>query len=310
VSRLTIADQGMPAGTFYVPYSAEAKVVLDKDAASLGVKAVNANQKPAALLPITAARIALWDNYGGSMASGWTRWLMEQYHFNYKVVYPQEFDAGDLKSKYDVIIFVGGAFPGVAGGRGGGAAGFGRQDTPPAEFSTWTGRVTAEKTLPKLKEFLEAGGNIVTVGTSANLAYLLKLPVHNALVDHVDGKEVPYSGDKFYVPGAVLRVSLDITQPATWGMGTEADVLYDNSPAFKLDADAASKGVKPLMWFNTDKPLRSGWAFGQKYLKDDVTAFSATIGKGNLYVFGPEITFRGQAHGTFKLLFNELYGVK
>jgi hypothetical protein len=26
-----------------------------------------------------------------------------------------------------------------------------------------------------------------------------------------------------------------------------------------------------------------------------------------LYAFGPEITFRGQAHGTFKMLFNGLY---
>ncbi|MEJ0056151.1 MAG: hypothetical protein WDN75_11080 [Bacteroidota bacterium] len=31
------------------------------------------------------------------------------------------------------------------------------------------------------------------------------------------------------------------------------------------------------------------------------------MGKGKLYAFGPEITFRGQAQGTFKLLFNELY---
>ncbi|OCX51846.1 peptidase [Mucilaginibacter sp. PPCGB 2223] len=316
ISRLTAADQGMPAGTFYVAYSDKAKAVLAQDAAAFGVKAIAAAQKPAGLLPLSAARIALWDTYGGSMPSGWVRWLMEQYHFSYKLVYPQELDAGDLKSKYDVIVFVGGAIPGVENGRrgggfggggAGGAGGFGRQGDIPAEFSTWTGRITADKTIPKLKEFLEAGGSIITIGSSANLVYQLNLPVHNALVDKVDGKEVPFSGDKFYVPGAVLRVSVDNTQSATWGMNTEADVLYDNSPAFKLDADAALKGIKPLMWFSTDKPLRSGWAFGQKYLKDDVTAFWATIGKGNLYVFGPEITFRGQAHGTFKLLFNELY---
>jgi hypothetical protein len=295
-------------GDFYVPYSAKAKVVLDKAATSLGVKAM-ASAKPKGLTAIAPAHIALWDNYGGSIPSGWTRWLMEQYHFPFKVVYPQEFDAGDLKTKYDAIIFVGGAIPGVAGGRGfgGGGGGFGPQGTIPSEFSTWTGRITAEKTIPQLKAFLEAGGTIITVGSSANLAYQLKLPVHNALVDNIGGREVSYPGDKFYIPGSVLRVSVDNKQPATWGMDAEADVLYDSSPAFKLDADAADKGVKPLMWFNTDKPLRSGWAFGQKYLKNNVEAFQASVGKGNLYVFGPEITFRGQSHGTFKLLFNELY---
>jgi hypothetical protein len=292
-------------GDFYVPYTAGAKAVLDKDAAAWGVKAT-ASAKPKAVTPIKASRIALWDNYGGSMASGWTRWMFEQYHFPFTVVYPQEFDAGELKSKYDVIVFVGGAIPGVGGrgGRGGGGFGGFGQETVPAEFSKWTGRITPEKTIPQLKAFLEAGGNIVTIGSSANLAYQLNLPVKNAIVD-ASGQPLP--GDKYYIPGAVLRVAVDNTQPAMYGMEKEADVLFDNSPAFKLDADATSKGVKPLMWFANDKPLRSGWAFGQKYLKDDVTAFQATVGKGNLYVFGPEINFRAQSHGTFKLLFNELY---
>lgn len=290
-------------GDFYVPNSPKSKPVLDKAAKQWGVKATISG-KPKNTAPFKAARIALWDTYGGSMQSGWTRWLFEQYHFPFKVVYPQEFDAGNLKSKYDIIVFVGGAIPPAGSSVRRGAYSGPGQDNVPEEFKKMTGRVTADKTIPQLKAFLEAGGNIVTVGSSANLAYHLNLPVHNALVD--DGGQ-PLSGDKFYVPGAVLHVSLDNTQPANWGMNSEADVIYDNSPAFKLDADAVSKGVKPLIWFATDKPLRSGWAFGQKYLKDGVEAFSAQVGKGNLYVFGPEITFRGQSHGTFKLLFNQMY---
>jgi hypothetical protein len=42
-------------------------------------------------------------------------------------------------------------------------------------------------------------------------------------------------------------------------------------------------------------------------LKDGVAAFVANVGRGKLYAFGPEITFRGQTQGTFKLLFNQLY---
>src|SRR2546428_13746915 len=70
-------------------------------------------------------RIGLWDQYGGSMPSGWTRWLFEQYEFPFDVVYPQALDAGDLKSKFDVLVFTDGAIRrGNAGGRGGGGAGF------------------------------------------------------------------------------------------------------------------------------------------------------------------------------------------
>lgn len=70
------------------------------------------------------------------------------------------------------------------------------------------------------------------------------------------------------------------------------------------------KRVHARAWFTTDKPLRSRWAWGQSYLKDGVAAFEAPVGKDILYAFGPEITFRAQPHGTFKLLFNGLYGMK
>jgi len=108
----------------------------------------------------------------------------------------------------------------------------------------------------------------------------------------------------------VLQVAVDSTQTAAWGMPSLSDINFDNSPVFKLDAGAAEKGIKPIAWFATDKPLRSGWAWGQACLKDGVAAFVAPVGSGKLYAFGPEITFRGQSHGTFKLLFNELYGMK
>jgi hypothetical protein len=39
-----------------------------------------------------------------------------------------------------------------------------------------------------------------------------------------------------------------------------------------------------------------------------VSAAEATVGKGTLYLFAPEITFRGQPYGTFKWLFNGIYG--
>jgi hypothetical protein len=42
-------------------------------------------------------------------------------------------------------------------------------------------------------------------------------------------------------------------------------------------------------------------------LRSGVVALDASIGKGKLYAFSPEITFRAQPHGTFKFLFNGIY---
>ena len=120
-------------------------------------------------------------------------------------------------------------------------------------------------------------------------------------------KEKSLTGDKYYIPGSVLEMEVDTAAPINFGMGQKADIMFSNSPVFRLAPEAASAGVKPLAWFGTTPPLRSGWAWGQNYLKHGVTAFEAQVGKGKLYAFGPEITFRGQAHGTFKMLFNGLY---
>lgn len=183
-----------------------------------------------------------------------------------------------------------------------------KEDEIPQEYRNQLGRLTAAKSVPELKKFLEAGGTIVTIGSSTSLAYHLGLPVKNALVEMVSGKLQPLPGEKYFIPGSIMRVKVDPTNPAGWGMSTEADVFFNASPVFKLASDAVAKGdLAPIAWFDSDKTLRSGWAWGQEYLQDGVAAFSAKVGSGKLYAFGPEIVFRGQTQGTYKFLFNLLY---
>ena len=296
-------------GSFYVPASAKAKSILDKAEHGFGMR-ITAAQKPANAIKISPSRIALWDTYGGSMDSGWIRFIMEQYHFDATVIYPSDIDAGKLKEKYDVIVFVDGSIPAYsatpAPNRGGVVA------TPaeniPSEYRNRLGRITQDKSIPQLKAFLEAGGEIVAIGTATNLAAHLNLPVRNALVEIVNSVERRLPAEKFYVPGSVLSVAVDTKQPASWGLESATDVYFDNSPVFKLSADAVSSGkVKPLAWFPNATPLRSGWAWGQSYLQDGIAAFEANYGKGKFYAFGPEITFRAQTHGTFRWMFNQLY---
>ncbi|WP_080057689.1 M14 family metallopeptidase [Spirosoma aerolatum] len=316
VYRLPNGTGGKPtveAGTFFVPASAKAKSIIDKSAKELNLNVTGVSKKPtASMIKVSPMRIALWDTYGGSMPSGWIRWMMEQYHFPMKVVYPQDIDAGDLRKKFDVIVFVTRAIPALRGGENDPFSGFEREpkeENTPAEYRPWLGKITPTKSIPQLKAFLEAGGNIVTIGSSTNLAYHLGLPVKNALMEMTSsGQERPLPGEKYYIPGSVLQVTVDSTQQATYGLSTLTDVYFDASPVFKLAPEAIAKGtVTPLAWFATNKPLRSGWAWGQAYLQDGVAAFMAPVGAGKLYAFGPEITFRAQSHGTFKLLFNQLY---
>ena len=316
VNRLLAAGIEVHAAShgFLAPASPQAVSILQKSARDLGIH-VSAVDRPLSAVPdsmrLRMPRIGLWDQYGGSMPSGWTRWIMEQFEFPFEVVYPQTLDAGNLRSKYDVLIFVDGAIPESDSPRPA-AGGFrGGQPSPeaiPPEFRGWLGRVTVAKTVPQLKAFLEAGGTILTIGGSTSLAYHLKLPIRNALEEHMpDGSVRPLPQEKFYVPGSILRTNVDHKHPLAHGMPEQADVFFDNSPAFQLDPNAALHGVRAVAWYDGPKSLRSGWAWGQHYLDGASAAAEAQIGKGRLLLFGPEILFRSQPHGTYKLFFNGLY---
>jgi hypothetical protein len=253
-------------------------------------------------------RIALWDRYGGSMSSGWVRWIFEQYHFPFNLTYAKEIDAANLNDKYDVIVFVEGAIPAMRPQASSWEERAPKESDIPEMYKSQLGSITAQKSIPAIQQFLNNGGKVVTIGSSANLAYHLNLPVRNALVEMVNGNERTLPGEKFYIPGSVMQVAVNNNYAPNWGMTKNADVYFSSSPVFKLSPDAiAQKQITPLAWYPSASTLRSGWAFGQAYLQDGVAAFEANVGKGKLFVYGPEITFRAQTHGTYKMLFNQLY---
>jgi len=307
VYRINGSRVDAPTGSFYIPNKGKSGEWLMKNASSLGADLLATDMKTTEdMIRVNPSRIALWDAYGGSMASGWMRWIMEQYHFNVELLYAQEIDKGNLNNKYDVILFVGGAMPSLQGS-GRSFGGPKPEDTPEA-FRKTIGNISVDKSIPELKKFMEAGGRILTIGSSTSLAYHLKLPVSNALVEMNNGKERELPNEKFYIPGSLMQITIDNNAKAAWGMKKTADVYFDDSPVFHIAPDAQTAGsIKPLAWFASEKTLRSGWAWGQSYLKDGIAAFAATVGKGTLFAFGPEISFRAQTHGSFKFIFNQLY---
>ncbi len=299
-----------PVGTMFVPAKATTLPILQKLAADRGLAFDAVAAKPGGdSMKLKPVRIGLWDQYGGSMPSGWTRWLFEQYEFPFEVVFPATLDAGNLNAKFDVLVFVDGGIPERDGAGGGG--GFGGQppvESVPAEFRGMLGRVTVSKTVPELKKFVENGGTVLTIGSSTSLGKHLGLPIRDALVERIaGGVERQLPREKYYIPGSILEARIDNTQPLAYGMGDRAMVFYDESPAFRLQPDAGMKGVKPIAWYDGPAPLRSGWAWGQQYLDQAVSIIEAPVGKGHVVLFGNEVNWRGQPHGTFKLLFNGMY---
>ena len=258
-------------------------------------------------LRLKQPRIGLWDRFGGSMDSGWMRWIFEQWEFPFRLVFPQELDAGNLGSEFDVLVFVDGGIPDPDRLKK-------RQrrspkpEEVPAEFHDRLGEVTLKKTIPQLRRFLEQGGTVLTIGSSTALAQHLGLPVLDALVETSEGEEdKPLPREKFYLPGSILRMQLANQHPLAHGMKPAVDVFFDNSPVFLLAPQALGQGVEVVGWFSSDRPLRSGWAWGQHYLRDTIAVMEWSVGRGKLLMYGPEVAFRSQPHGTYKLVFNGIH---
>ncbi len=303
-SPATVGTKTWPAGTFFVRAKGTTKKAIDAAATDLGVSFDGTRSVPNGLTKLKPVRVGLWDQYGGSMPAGWTRWILEQYEFPFERVFAPQLDGGNLNTKFDALVFVDGAIPGSGGtGRGGGAGSNEPPELLPAEYQGQFGRMSVEKTLPQLKTFIENGGTVVAIGSSAeNLAAYLKLPIENHLSEN--GQPLPQS--KFYTPGSVLSARFDLAQPLTYGMTEHTDIFFDNSPVFRLAPNATAAGVKKVAWFDSKAPLRSGWSWGQQYLENGVVAVEAQVGKGKVILLGPEITQRAQPHATFKLLFNAI----
>ena len=235
-------------GTFYVKSHRKTVKLLGDLAANLGIHFRGIGAVPTSdALRLRSPRVALWDIYGGSMPSGWIRWILEQFEYaDVDIIYPQQLHAGHLKDDYDVIIFPNGAIGSQFEDFVAGATDSNRQtelrrefgprspdrELIPEEYQGRLGRVTPEATLSPLKNFLEEGGSIVTIGGSTALGKALGLPLKNQLVK--DGQRL--GREEYYVPGSILSSRVDNSRLVASGVPTDLPVSFNNSPVFNRTA--------------------------------------------------------------------------
>ncbi len=251
-----------PPGTQFISAKPGTLAKLQRMAEEIGLSFDAAAARPQSeIFALRQPRTALWDRKGGSVSSGWTRYILEKFEFPYTVISDDVLEQTNLSQKFDVLILVDDA--------------------------------TAAPAL-QMKRFLDQGGNILAIGDSTKLAYQLNLPVTDALTN--------LTRRDFYVPGSLLQARVDNTKPLAYGMPERADFFFDNSPAFRV-----KPGADVIAWYDSPAPLRSGWALGQKSLENAAAVVQMNVGKGRLVLYGPEILFRSQPHGTYKLLFNGIY---
>ncbi|MBI4910228.1 MAG: peptidase M14 [Acidobacteria bacterium] len=234
--------------------------------------------------PFKKPRLALYQSFLPSMDEGWTRWLFDTFGFTYTRLKNNEITAGNLRKKYDVILFPDQRSAAIHTGYSVRAM--------PEEFTGGLGTKGADA----LKAFANDGGTIIFLNASTEYAAAhLGVRLKNA-ISGVSNRE-------FYSPGTLLNVTLDDTHPLAKGLPKEITIWSEASPAWETGPNDRAVARYPQ-----SKLLASGWLLGEKYLTGRAALVEVPQGNGRLLLFGMRPQYRAQSYQTFKLLFNAIAG--
>ena len=260
---------------------------------------------------VSQPRIALYRSWIPTMDEGWTRWLLEKFGFPYQRVTNSDLQAGNLKQKFDVVIFPDQTAATITEGF--------RKGTMPEEYSGGIG----ENGMNTLKQFANAGGTVLCLNHSAAFCInslgaqaqdVLSGRVANAAGEYQAGLGAPAGGGatgnrrggrssggggEFYSPGSLLNVSLNLTSPLTRGLPDHITIWSEQSPAFTTDQPS-------IATYPSADILASGWLLGANLIANKSAIVDAKSGEGHIVLFGMRPQYRAQSYQSFKLFFNAL----
>jgi hypothetical protein len=237
-----------------------------------------------ALRQLRRPRIGLYKSFVPSMDEGWTRWLLEEFGFDYSSVTNREIAAGGLRRRFDVLLFPDQPVSTIMNGY--------KLGSMPEEFGGGLGN----KGVASLRRFTRRGGTLIFLNRSTELATAhLGVKAKDA-VRSVSNRE-------FYSPGSLLRVVLDTHHPLAYGLPREIHIWSQGSPAWGFPGRSSAGAVAR---YPAAEILASGWLLGEKYLAGRAALADYPMGRGRIILFGMRPQYRAQSYQTFKLLFNAL----
>src|SRR5581483_6676787 len=192
--------------------------------------------------------------------------------------------AGRLHDRFDVLLLPDATYEQMLHGL-----------APGSMPDAYTGGMTAAG-MQNLKTFVESGGTLVAMDRAADLPlHVFDLPVRNVTA--------AVGAAAFYIPGSILRIAVDASNPIAYGMPSEAAAFFINSPAFEVQPRA---DVEVVAHYPASNLLLSGWLLGERIIANRAAIVHARVGSGHVVLLGFRTEHRGQPHGTFKLLFNSI----
>jgi hypothetical protein len=241
---------------------------------------------PAVLMKLP--RVAIYQSYDPSMDEGWTRFILDDYGFEYSKLHNDDIKAGKLHQRFDAIILPDQRGASILNG-------LDNKNIVPQ----YRGGI-GDTGLDALKQFVADGGTLVALGEATGLL-VDKLPLG------VKDLKRSLSRDQHYAPGAVVNLQIDTNHPIGWGAAPETYGFYINSPFFQLVEGFGSHKVSVVARYPNTDVRASGWLRGEDLMYGRAAVVSIEMNPGKVVLFGIRPQHRAQTHATLPLLFNALY---
>ncbi len=233
-----------------------------------------------------APRMAIYKGWRETMPAGWTRWVFDQHGLAYDTLHDRQIREGNLRRRYDVIVFQDQQPNQIRNGWPAGVL--------PPEYTGGLG----EEGVAALRRFVEEGGRLIAIESATDFAIdVFGLPVSNAVAG--------LRPEDFYIPGSILRLTLDPAHPINRGLGTETIAwFWRSSRAF----DVRDPSVRVVARYGEGDLRLSGWVLGADRIAGKPAIVEARVGRGSVVLFGFQPNYRGQSIATWPLLFNAMGG--
>ena len=140
-------------------------------------------------------RVAIYRSWQAQMPEGWTRWVLDQYGFEWENVWDEDVRAGAL-SDFDVLIIPSQAESGIRSGHEAGRM--------PEQYVGGLG----DAGVAAIESFVVSGGWMVAFDRSVDFAInTFHLPFRNTVLG--------VSTQDFFLPGSIIQLQVDDEHPAS-----------------------------------------------------------------------------------------------
>ncbi|HHZ79870.1 MAG TPA: hypothetical protein EYN59_01945 [Candidatus Marinimicrobia bacterium] len=294
MDRFTVGGTVWPAGTFVLQRRSSDEMTgemagLVKDVASrfhIDITGVD-NLPNVSLKPVIAPKVAIYQSYSPSMPEGWFRWVLDEHKIPYDILHYDDINDARLTNYSILFLPPGGGSPKmmVEGQTNV------ENSTPPA-YADGIG----EEGVDALDKFVQGGGTLYTwSGAWRFLQQYMNVDV-KAVNDGLDRTE-------FNIPGSLLRVNVDTSHPLGFGLTDETAIFFRRDSAWPANMGDANV----IASYPADDLLLSGWIQGEDVLVNQAAMVEIPRGKGRMVMTGFYPEYRGQAHQTYKMMFNAIF---